>query len=114
MSETQKLDLVSGEIVLLTSTETERQRLIDVCDRQQIKFNWREMTQQYALKLALKRTYRGHLVRKARRGMVVVEEQVGADGNKYESTSQFTISDWNVESPDLPIDENLKVQARVD
>ena len=92
MNEPTKLDLVSGEIVMLTSTETERQTLIDVCESNEIKFTWQEMTPNNALRLALKEQCRGQLVRKSKKGFVVVNEQLDDDGNEYETQEQFYCS----------------------
>ena len=92
MNEPTKLDLISGEIVMLTSTETERQTLIEVCDSNEIKFTWQEMTPNNALRLALKEQCRGQLVRKSKKGFVVVNEQLDEDGNEYETQEQFYCS----------------------
>ena len=89
MNNPTKLDLVSGEIVMVSSTETERQTLIDVCTANGIKFTWQEMTPNNALRLALKEQCRGQLVRKAKQGYVVVNERVDDCGNQYETHEQF-------------------------
>jgi len=89
MNNPTKLDLVSGEIVMVSSTETERQTLIDVCTANDIKFTWQEMTPTNALRLALKEHFRGQLVRRSKQGFVVVNEQLDDDGNEYETQQQF-------------------------
>lgn len=91
MNEATKLDLVSGEIVMLSSNETERQTLIDVCDANGIQFTWQEMTPSNALRLALKEECRGQLVRKSKKGFVVVNEQLDDNGNEYETQQQFYV-----------------------
>ncbi len=89
MNNPTKLDLVSGEIVMVSSNETERQTLIDVCTANGIKFTWQEMTPNNALRLALKEHCRGHLVRKSKKGFAVVSEQLDDDGNAYETQEQM-------------------------
>tara|TARA_R110002012_G_scaffold20689_4_gene73115 strand:+ start:2399 stop:3229 length:831 start_codon:yes stop_codon:yes gene_type:complete len=101
MNNPTKLDLVSGEIVMVSSNETERQTLIDVCESNGIKFTWQEMTPSNALRLALKEQCRGQLVRKSKKGFVVVNEQLDDDGNQYETQQQFYCrvddnGDWSV------------------
>ncbi len=101
MNNPTKLDLVSGEIVMVSSTETERQTLIDVCTANGIKFTWQEMTPNNALRIALKENCRGQLVRKSKKGFVVVNEQLDDDGNEYETQQQFYCrvdddGDWSV------------------
>lgn len=91
MNTPTKLDLVSGEIVMVSSSETERKTLIDVCTANGIKFTWQEMTPNNALRLALKENCRGHLVRKSKKGFAVVSEQLDDDGNEYETQQQFYI-----------------------
>lgn len=91
MNAPTKLDLVSGEIVMITSRETERKTLIDVCTNNGIKFTWQEMTPNNALRIALKEQCRGHLVRKSKKGFVVVAEQLDDDGNEYETQQQFYV-----------------------
>ena len=89
MNTPTKLDLVSGEIVMVSSNETERQTLIDVCTANGIKFTWQEMTPNNALRIALKENCRGHLVRKSKKGFAVVSEQLDDDGNAYETQEQM-------------------------
>ena len=89
MNTPTRLDLVSGEIVMVSSNETERQTLIDVCTANGIKFTWQEMTPSNALRLALKENCRGHLVRKSKKGFAVVSEQLDDDGNAYETQEQM-------------------------
>tara|TARA_R100000951_G_scaffold23673_2_gene19910 strand:- start:1833 stop:2663 length:831 start_codon:yes stop_codon:yes gene_type:complete len=101
MNNPTKLDLVSGEIVMVSSLETERQTLIDVCTANGIKFTWQEMTPNNALRLVLKEQCRGQLVRKSKKGFVVVNEQLDDDGNEYETQQQFYCrvdddGDWSV------------------
>jgi hypothetical protein len=103
MNNPTKLDLISGEIVMVSSNETERQTLIDVCESNGIKFTWQEMTPSNALRLALKEQCRGQLVRKSKKGFVVVNEQLDDHGNEYETQQQFSCrvddnGDWSVEA----------------
>lgn len=121
MNNPTKLDLVSGEIVMVSSTETERQTLIDVCTTNGIKFTWQEMTLNNALRLALKEQCRGQLVRKSKKGFVVVNEQLDDDGNEYETQQQFYCrvdddGDWSVgasQQQAASIFMTLAIQCRV-
>ena len=106
MNTPTKLDLVSGEIVMVSSNETERQTLIDVCTANAINWTWQEMTPNNALRIALKEQYRGQLVRKSKKGFVVVNEQLDDDGNEYETQQQFYCrldddGDWQIETTSL-------------
>ena len=92
MNNVTKMDLISGEIVMVQSRETERQILSDVCESNDIEFHWQLMTPSNALRLALKEVCRGQLVRKSKKGFVVVNEQLDEDGNEYETQQQFYCS----------------------
>ena len=92
MNNVTEMDLISGEIVMVQSRETERQILCDVCELNDIKFYWQLMTPSNALRLALKEEFRGQLVRKSKKGFVVVAEQLDDDGNEYETQQQFHCS----------------------
>ena len=70
MNNVTKMDLISGEIVMVQSRETERQILSDVCESNDIEFHWQLMTPSNALRLALKEVCRGQLVRKSKKGFV--------------------------------------------
>lgn len=97
MSNTKQLDLVSGEIVMLSSTESERQVLMDVCARHGLeKFSWQVMTNSNALRIALKEVYRGHMIRKSKEGYVVVREDVNDDGNDYQTERNYRVDDLGI------------------
>ena len=119
MDNPTKLDLISGEIVMVSSNETLRVSLIDVCVKHGIKFSWQEMTPSNALRLALKERFRGQLVRRSKQGFVVVNEQLDDDGNEYETKQQFycrldDVGDWQVGTTTTPdADDLIAVGRRV-
>lgn len=115
MNEAKKLDLITGEIVMLSSTETDRDVMKEICKKHGLeKFSWQVMTQANALRLALKENYRGHMVRKSKEGYVVVKESVNDDGNDYETERHYRINaDYAVEGNEESKAVHKLVQDRV-
>ena len=117
MNEAKKLDLITGEIVMLSSTETERSVMQDICIAHGLAdFNWQLMTPSNALRLALKETYRGHMVRKAKEGYVVGKESVNEDGNEYATERRYTVNaDFEVSSNEesSSVEKNVSFRASV-